>query len=308
MSEEDCLRLFPYWTNILSFGQYLWFYILQTNISTLLIVSSVSSPQPKLVSSWLYCLNAFHAVTLPCLANGLTVSQPVTAWKAGTSNIECLGRCIMMLKMKQNHLHISSSANYYNTLPTCKPYRTRRLCVRVFAIPWAKNMQRTLRAPVGMLPQHCMRVILYGLPTGLRTPSKSYRPGQPVGLMCSRYYALVTWNLWVIPDQYDLGSRTGLWPLGIPCEIIHLRRAWSHAYWISKGSLCALSIGTRTCHLYFHKGHVYVDVIWTLKPRKEPIRDPQGLILKAEWGKYTCGSICKPYGYIRRMNVNGPKW
>ena len=42
-------------------------YILQTNFSTML--SAVSSPQPNLVSSWLVCFNAFHAVTLPCPAN-----------------------------------------------------------------------------------------------------------------------------------------------------------------------------------------------------------------------------------------------
>ena len=61
------------------------------------------------------------------------------------------------------------------TLPAHKPHGNRRL--RVFATPLPKNEQRTRKTPVGMLPQHCMRVISYGLPTGLRTPSNSYGPG-----------------------------------------------------------------------------------------------------------------------------------
>ena len=62
-----------------------------------------------------------------------------------------------------------------------------RLCVHIFVIPLPKNMQRTCKLPVGMLPQHCMRVSSYKPPTDLRSG-----PGQPVGLMCSRHYALVT--------------------------------------------------------------------------------------------------------------------
>ena len=48
----------------------------------------------------------------------------------------------------KKYLYISISANY-NTLPTCKPYkpyRTPRMCVRVFAIPWSTNMPNTLTA------------------------------------------------------------------------------------------------------------------------------------------------------------------
>ena len=104
-----------------------------------------------------------------------------------------------------------------------------------------------------------------------------------------------------------------------------------------KSSTCDVHGRMHTGFLWFHKGHVHVDVIWAradairflehpyaklsnlpmqdpygfLKPRKEPIRDPQWvctIILKAEWGPYSCGPVCDPYGPIRRMTVYGPKW
>ena len=42
------------------------------------------------------------------------------------------------------------------------------------------------------------------------------------------------------PGPKDVGSRTGLWPLGSPHEIILLRCAWSHAYGRSMAYLCSL--------------------------------------------------------------------
>ena len=59
--------------------------ILQTNFSTLTTDSFVSFPYHKPVSDWLLVSNAFHAATLLCPANRLTVSQPVTAWEAGNT-------------------------------------------------------------------------------------------------------------------------------------------------------------------------------------------------------------------------------
>ena len=43
-----------------------------------------------------------------------------------------------------------------------------------------------------------------------------------------------------------------------------MRRAWSHAYRLSPGSLCAYESDlNNTCvTLCFHKGHVHADVIW----------------------------------------------
>ena len=90
MSKEDCLRVFPYWTKTVSFGQYLWSRLM-VHISCRKTSQHywVSSPQPIPVSSWLFGLHSFHPVTLPCPANWLTVSQPVTVWKTG--NVESLG-------------------------------------------------------------------------------------------------------------------------------------------------------------------------------------------------------------------------
>ena len=44
--------------------------------------------------------------------------------------------------------------------------------------------------------------------------------------------------------------------------------------------------------------------------RKEPIRDPQGactITLKAEWGPYTCGPVCDPYGEWLSTGQTGRK-
>ena len=53
-------------------------YILQTNSQ---------SPVAQHSLNW-SAAGCFHAVTLPCPANWLTVSQPVTTWKA--DNVESL--------------------------------------------------------------------------------------------------------------------------------------------------------------------------------------------------------------------------
>ena len=133
-------------------------------------VSSVSSPQPKLVSSWLFCINALHAVTLPCPANCLTVSQPVTAWKAG--NVESLGNWCLKWRSTCTPVSLQTTIRCPHanlTEPVGCAYGFLR-----------SHGQRSCRKP---LPQHCMKVISYGLPMGLHMPSKSYGPGQPVDII-----------------------------------------------------------------------------------------------------------------------------
>ena len=75
---------------------------------------------------------------------------------------------------------------------------------------------------------------------GLRTPSKSYGPGQPVGLICDLGIMLQS------HETYGWSRAHRTWeavqacgPLGISYEIIHIRRAWSHAYRLSTG-FCVL--------------------------------------------------------------------
>ena len=75
-------------------------------------------------------------------------------------------------------------------VPACEPYETCKVYERYLATPWPKNTQITHRTPVCMWPLH--RVM----------PTSG-------------------------PGPKELGSRTGLWPLGYPYEIILFRCAWS---------------------------------------------------------------------------------
>ena len=128
------------------------------------------------------------------------------------------------------------------TLPEHKPHGNRRLHIQIFVISWPKNMQRTCKTPAGMLPQHyCMRVSLYRPPTGLRTPSKSYGFGTTCRSHVIRHYALVRWV-----GPVGFGKQYG----PVVLETILLRYAWSHAYGLSTGSLCALSHGSQNACPY----------------------------------------------------------
>ena len=129
------------------------------------------------------------------------------------------------------------------------PYRTYRLCARIFAIPCTKNLER---------PKVCYRNILWWL---FRTdfPRTCVRP-------------LCTTDPGISLFSCDLGIM--LW--------LHETYGWSRAHrtWeavraydpqefrihtFTGFSLCfkyRISI-TNTCPLCFHKGYVHVDVIWT---------------------------------------------
>ena len=133
----------------------------------------------------------------------------------------------------------------------------RKPVVRVFATPLPKNKQRTRKTLLGMLPQQRIRVISYGLPTGLRTPSNSYGPGTT---RRSRDQGIMLWSHetygWSRARR-NLGSRTGLLPLGIPYEILLLLCVWLRAYELSTVSLCAWSLCA--CPYRFRQVHVQMS-------------------------------------------------
>ena len=77
-------------------------------------------------------------------------------------------------------------------VPAREPYGTCKVHVRYLATPWPKKTQITHRTFVHVATKS----------------RNAYEWSRAVGM----------------------GSRTGLWPLGSPYEIILFRRGWSHAY------------------------------------------------------------------------------
>ena len=109
-------------------------------------------------------------------------------------------------------------------------------------------------------------------------------------------------------------------PYGIVAlEIILQRRAWSHAYRLSMGSLCTLSHGSQNARPYgFSKVNVQMSYgpmqmqfgFWNTRMQHQSklhmrdlcglrsiIRDKKGvckIILKTKSGPNTCKSVCDP--------------
>ena len=158
----------------------------------------------------------------------------------------------------KKHLYISISANY-NTLPTCKPYRTRRLCVRVFAISWPTIMPKTLTAT--LYEGHFVRTshgLAYALQV-LRTRATR------------RYHMNLDIMLW---SHETYGGPVPIGLSGRPYGPVALGNSvWNHPpatgmvaciqafYGFSVCFKHRISI-TRACTLCFHKGHVHVYFIW----------------------------------------------
>ena len=158
----------------------------------------------------------------------------------------------------KKHLYINISANY-NTLPTCKPYRTRRLCVRVFAISWPTIMPKTLTAT--LYEGHFIRTfhgLAYALQVLRTRATRRYHMNLDIMLWSHETYGG--------PVPIGLSGRpygpvalgNSVWHHPPPTGMVACIQAF---YGFSVCFKHRISI-TRACTLCFHKGHVHVYFIW----------------------------------------------